>query len=376
MPRQDDFPQSVKDALARRVRYLCSNPDCGQATVGPAPSDIGKAVNIGVAAHITAASAGGPRYDPALSSDDRQSAANGIWCCQNCAKLIDNDPKSFPVELLRKWKSQAEEQAFLNVSSRKLAGSLNGFTFSWTSHQELFSSHCLRIVFCFINEGTEPIREYAATLYLPAPVAKHLRYHNSDDLVRDEVLSFNGPLLWDQAASYSVQSPLNGQVHTVIPPAKVLDNPLLPAGHAIPVAEIDFGFSSNKDTFLSQVMPYPIEADFWAGARKKVSLRLLKMADNTVSYVEDNQFELGKQSFDAKRIQKIVEDLEAQLVLPGQTRGIVKSSKRLVDAAAAVFLERGWLPEQIHTWPADDLRLIVEELNSPSAQYYLEVITD
>jgi len=32
--------------------------------------------------------------------------------CQNCAKLIDNDPARYTVELLRQWKSQAESSAF------------------------------------------------------------------------------------------------------------------------------------------------------------------------------------------------------------------------------------------------------------------------
>jgi hypothetical protein len=38
----------------------------------------------------------GPRYDPVLTVEQRCSVANGIWLCQNCAKLIDNDPKKGP----------------------------------------------------------------------------------------------------------------------------------------------------------------------------------------------------------------------------------------------------------------------------------------
>ena len=74
-------------------------------------SDSTKAVNIGVAAHITAASEGGPRYYPKLSSEERQSSNNGIWLCQDCAKLIDTDELRFPVDLLHEWKRKAEEAA-------------------------------------------------------------------------------------------------------------------------------------------------------------------------------------------------------------------------------------------------------------------------
>ncbi|MBU5676819.1 hypothetical protein KQI88_10350 [Alkaliphilus sp. MSJ-5] len=45
--------------MAKRVAYICSNPGCGKLTSGP-HSDSSKASIIGVAAHITAASKGGP----------------------------------------------------------------------------------------------------------------------------------------------------------------------------------------------------------------------------------------------------------------------------------------------------------------------------
>src|ERR1700733_2771790 len=110
----DDFSESTKRALANRVGNLCSRPECHALTSGP-QSDPAKALNLGVAAHITAASPGGPRYDAFLSQDDRCSATNGIWLCQNCAKLIDNDSERFPVELLRQWKDQAEAHALEHV---------------------------------------------------------------------------------------------------------------------------------------------------------------------------------------------------------------------------------------------------------------------
>lgn len=104
---RDDFPMSVKEALAKRVAMRCSNPKCGKVTTGP-HEDSAKAVNIGVAAHITAASPGGPRYDCSLLTTDRNAAQNGIWLCQNCAKMVDNDPQLYSVDLLKAWKTVAE----------------------------------------------------------------------------------------------------------------------------------------------------------------------------------------------------------------------------------------------------------------------------
>jgi hypothetical protein len=103
----DDFSTPVKKALADRVGHLCSNPECRALTTGP-QDDPGKAVNLGVAAHITAASIGGPRYDPDLLPEERSSPSNGIWLCQNCAKLVDNDISRFSVSVLRQWKTEAE----------------------------------------------------------------------------------------------------------------------------------------------------------------------------------------------------------------------------------------------------------------------------
>ncbi len=93
--------------LAQRAAGRCSNPACGAVTSGPG-QEPDRAINVGVAAHITAASSGGPRYDPALSPARRSAAENGIWLCQTCAKLIDTDEARYTVSVLRQWKTQAE----------------------------------------------------------------------------------------------------------------------------------------------------------------------------------------------------------------------------------------------------------------------------
>jgi hypothetical protein len=114
MPR-DDFSKNTKETLAKRVGYLCSNPRCRRHTAGP-HEDVEKVATIGVAAHITAASEGGPRYDAALTKAERSHINNGIWLCVSCSTIIDKDPAVYPVELLREWKSLTETFIRENLS--------------------------------------------------------------------------------------------------------------------------------------------------------------------------------------------------------------------------------------------------------------------
>jgi hypothetical protein len=115
---RDDFTQRTKETLAKRVGCRCSNPECRALTTGP-HSDGAKAVCLGVAAHITAASPGGPRYNESLSTEQRKSADNGIWLCQMCGKLVDDDVPVFSVDILHDWKNQSEDLTAgeLNTSS-------------------------------------------------------------------------------------------------------------------------------------------------------------------------------------------------------------------------------------------------------------------
>lgn len=124
---RDDFSPEVKDILAKRVGMRCSNPNCRQPTSGP-QEDPEKVLNIGVAAHISAASPKGPRYDDKLTAGERASVDNGIWLCQNCGKLADNDPPRYPTDLLRRWKQLSEEAARLVIESPNNSGSPDKFS--------------------------------------------------------------------------------------------------------------------------------------------------------------------------------------------------------------------------------------------------------
>lgn len=113
---RDNFTKSVIETLKARVSHRCSNPDCRVPT--SAPSSGNKAHTIGVAAHICAASPGGPRYDAEMSTHERKDINNAIWLCQNCSVKIDRDPNSFSVDLLNSWKIEAERKATLELGKK------------------------------------------------------------------------------------------------------------------------------------------------------------------------------------------------------------------------------------------------------------------
>ena len=118
MTKRDEFRAATIRTLANRAGNHCCNPDCRRPTSGPALAE-DKSVNVGQAAHITAAAPGpgAKRYDATLTKEERGAASNGIWLCQLCAKLIDTDEARFTVELLRKWKQDAEERAFRDIAT-------------------------------------------------------------------------------------------------------------------------------------------------------------------------------------------------------------------------------------------------------------------
>jgi hypothetical protein len=77
------------------------------------------AVNVGVAAHISSAAPGGPRYNSALCSSQRANIRNGIWLCQTCSKLIDADEQRHSVTVLSRWKDEVEREAHRRIGKAK-----------------------------------------------------------------------------------------------------------------------------------------------------------------------------------------------------------------------------------------------------------------
>lgn len=167
---RDGFTQKTKDLLANRVGWRCSNPNCRQATRAAA-IDESEIINIGVAAHITAASRGGPRYDENMSPEERKSVFNGIWLCQSCSKLIDSDAIRYSVYKLKQWKEIAEQLAVLDLEE---------------SHRDYIAEDKRNIKF-FIQCFDRPAFQH--------PIRQEGRMEDFDQAIQDTIIALNTGVL-------------------------------------------------------------------------------------------------------------------------------------------------------------------------------------
>ena len=228
---RDDFTTKTKEILAKRVGFICSNPKCNMQTIGP-HSDSNKNINIGVAAHIEAASGVGPRYNSNQSSEERKDISNGIWLCQSCSVLIDRDTGKFPLELLKEWRNKAEKKASERLNTQLSKGAMfsnnqdmesikqNGYyekEFSgqkvryYLDGQLLHIEHELKdgiIAYYVMNEMGEiidnkfpyPLHEYDLTID-PSLIVKSTKEKLADGFIKETIV-----LKWNNRATIILNS--------------------------------------------------------------------------------------------------------------------------------------------------------------------------
>ncbi|MEX2120080.1 MAG: hypothetical protein WD847_10845 [Pirellulales bacterium] len=172
---RDEFPESVKRVVAERAAYICTNPECREPTVGP-HSDPSKSLKTAKACHITAAAAGGPRYDVKQSTQHRRGIQNAIWLCSKCSDIIDKDEAAFPRGLLLQWRAAHERWirngGIIPELPRIAFATLNGLTIgnspgSVTAEQ---IADLREHRFCIENPSGIEIKDLDAEVQLPEPV--------------------------------------------------------------------------------------------------------------------------------------------------------------------------------------------------------------
>lgn len=89
----------------------CSYPGCTQEMV--TDTDI----VIGEICHITSSSPKGPRYNPALSDEERDSFPNLILFCPTHHKLVDDDIVLYTRDLLIELKERAARNGFIELTA-------------------------------------------------------------------------------------------------------------------------------------------------------------------------------------------------------------------------------------------------------------------
>ena len=119
---RENFPNKIVEILKKRAAFVCSNPTCKKMTIAPSEAEDEKVIYIGRAAHICAASEGGPRYESKMTTEERSSISNAIFLCSNCADMIDdNGGVDFTIATLQKWKLDHENWTRDNLNKSVIA---------------------------------------------------------------------------------------------------------------------------------------------------------------------------------------------------------------------------------------------------------------
>lgn len=103
------FTSGTQKALFRLARGTCYFPGCEREILTLESGEPLVDVQI---AHIAAAEPAGPRFDASMTDEERRSIDNLILLCQAHHNLVDKvRPDDFPVDTLRRWKSDNEDPA-------------------------------------------------------------------------------------------------------------------------------------------------------------------------------------------------------------------------------------------------------------------------
>lgn len=112
MARIGGFSNRTVYQLAEAADHCCAR--CHHKT-SYFDANTNKRIGFGRAAHIVAASSGGPRSDPLYTVEQLKAADNGVHLCANCADLVDKDPDRNPVEYLQNMQRAAEARTLASV---------------------------------------------------------------------------------------------------------------------------------------------------------------------------------------------------------------------------------------------------------------------
>lgn len=102
-------PTTIKRLFARSGNF-CAMPQCSVMLV------TGEQV-LAEICHIRARRQNGPRYDPALSAEDRDGFANLLLLCPTCHTLADKDQKKYTVDFLTRIKAAHEGRAAVELTT-------------------------------------------------------------------------------------------------------------------------------------------------------------------------------------------------------------------------------------------------------------------
>ncbi len=112
--RRKDIPLSQQKLVWAFSAGCCSFPGCPVRGLARA-TELDDAAVIAEVAHIHSYEDDGPRADLALSLKERNRYPNLLSLCPTHHTLVDKQPKSYPAEMLRRWKKDTEERVVVGL---------------------------------------------------------------------------------------------------------------------------------------------------------------------------------------------------------------------------------------------------------------------
>ncbi len=105
------FSYSTKLKIAAYCNNTCAFPSCGKKVLSGRikAEDLENGFSKGEFAHIVGVSPQGPRRSQDVSLESINDVSNGILLCAEHHALIDANPNDYPIETLRKWKRNIED---------------------------------------------------------------------------------------------------------------------------------------------------------------------------------------------------------------------------------------------------------------------------
>ena len=122
-----------EDISARDLKILfmssggyCAIPECRRKLLVDETGNDDESI-IAQMAHISGKKPGAPRYDKSMTDEDRNSHTNLILVCNNCHKVIDDQPNTYTVEKLheikdahKRWIQESIKNEVINVTFEEL----------------------------------------------------------------------------------------------------------------------------------------------------------------------------------------------------------------------------------------------------------------
>ena len=198
-------------------------------------------INVGFAAHITAAAPGGPRYDPSLTKDQRMHHRNGILLCGTHAKLVDSDESYYTVKKLQEWKRLAELRSFKEVAESKPS----------PSGPRLSDDKDVQTAFdLLLNYSKVDLSAFQQSLGWPSdPITLNLRMLDGESIKRFSVNGLaSGIGVSDQVAV--IAAPGTGKTTTLLQLAEVILANAASVAVFIPLSE----WATGADTFFQSLL--------------------------------------------------------------------------------------------------------------------------